>query len=1048
MKHNEQKSTIWRCAALVAVLLAMGNGAVQAQWDQNVACPGWNNPTSFEFGTTPVGQYSTDNATNENNNGFHGWAGRTGVKSNQAPNALTGSTSVQWGAAIPASQMASKTMQANYDCANVPEMTIGGVTVSSTEMRARAFTIMSSTTQYTGFPANVDPNTVSSAAQAANGLRYVPTQFNLVDTTDAAGGTDFSKSIRIGHACGRSSGADNATALYYYMMVTPQNAMMYVYYAAVFENPTSHSQGEVPLIIIRVMKQNASGQWIQASPTGYYPSGSNQCDTLSYMEIAYTSQIQASPGYNTNQPGVWHSYNSFGYTGFWKDWTKVAINLSNLMYSRVRIEVMASTCSMTQHYGYAYIAGECRPMAISSSGCPAGMSTEVTTLNAPRGMQNYKWYASDHGAAGNDMAYFLDENIAESARYFRWRALTGDQTEAQGGNQYAVQASDFAVHYRPNEYHNPNLILERDSMAMIQAFRCEMTSALVPTKPFKSNLYVSVQNTKPSMNVRIHPFCGGDVELKNESYVAGNDDLIDLGSTVWSFYDNQGCFGDPDTVVNGGELVTLNFAGDTQRGVKVRSNIHTDQVDLGGRECYSEKVYPITPLPNPVGGFTVNPNNRILCASDPTATLIDTTANSTYREWRFRGADDDSTTTISDTVMGDGISYQHTFPVHTDGVEPIEMMVRNGLSYQDYEDQSRTIWCENVIRDTINVFTNPQLTTHGDSIVCRGQTTKVWVTSDIENCTYQWSTSPTTVTGVSGASDTLKVEPYADTVTYYVHVTSPPPQNCKAVDSARVFLVTPKLTKLPADGQVCPGDPVTLAASNAHHYSWSASPSDTSLLSQDTLATVVVTPQENTTYTLVGYGSNDCAASPLTTDVTVHPLPVSTVQLDPGAIDSEDPTITLRDVSPYAVSSMWTFAGGELVPGSEVTHTFEESTGADSVFVTLTNMNDLGCTTVYNFGIPVNLYTAWFPNVFTPGSEDANSRFRLFTINAYEHFHIYVYNRGGQLVFDSADPTFVWDGTMPDGSLCPQGTYMYICRFRKPGAYTLMTIRGSVSLVR
>ena len=81
------------------------------------------------------------------------------------------------------------------------------------------------------------------------------------------------------------------------------------------------------------------------------------------------------------------------------------------------------------------------------------------------------------------------------------------------------------------------------------------------------------------------------------------------------------------------------------------------------------------------------------------------------------------------------------------------------------------------------------------------------------------------------------------------------------------------------------------------------------------------------------------------------------------------------------------------------------------------------------------------------GSEDQNSTFRLFTINAYEFFHIYIYNRRGELVFDSDDPEFVWDGTM-DGKPCPQGTYVYVCRFRKPGTNNLAQLHGSVTLVR
>ena len=143
----------------------------------------------------------------------------------------------------------------------------------------------------------------------------------------------------------------------------------------------------------------------------------------------------------------------------------------------------------------------------------------------------------------------------------------------------------------------------------------------------------------------------------------------------------------------------------------------------------------------------------------------------------------------------------------------------------------------------------------------------------------------------------------------------------------------------------------------------------------------------------------------------------------------------------------WTFEGGETATGDEVTHTFIEATGADSVYVTLSPYNELNCSVDYRFGIPVNLYTVWFPNIFTPNSEDENSTFRLYTINSYEFFHIYVFNRRGEVVFESTDPEFVWDGTI-DGVKCPQGTYVYVCRYRKPGMYTLGEQHGSVTLIR
>lgn len=1031
MVHAMKRVEFCRVAAFVALALVPGLCPVQAQWaGQNIVCRGWNNPTNFT--DAGMGLY----------NGTY-YEGMIGVKHTGTPLATSGETGVNWSTTVNRNQMGTY---------QNPDVSGNTATFPANKHLDYAFEIYSKTDQYSGSPVNRDPNT-------GNQLPFVPwEQYNTNDTTLSVQ-TDLQRSIRVGTGRGRNSSSTgkNSAALHYYLNVRPENALLYLYYACVIQDGNHGTSGD-PSFMVRVMVENDAGQWVQASPTRINPpaSGTNQCDTLAYF-ITATPATSTGGSITIGQNG-WHG--SFGYDHIvWKEWDKVVINLAPMMYKRVRVEVMVAGCNATVHYSYAYICGECRPMEITTSGCPGGMSTNVTTLAAPQGMRNYVWYRSEYGSyspLSNTSTMTMPLDNPNSTAYYTYHRLTDSVADADVSDsayRYKAQSQDFSVEYMPNNAHTQGIEAPEDSMTNKQVFLCKVKSAINPNKPYWSNIYAIVQNIKPTMEIAKQEYCGGDVVIRNESFVPGSESMVQYDSTIWSFYNNAACGGDPlrvDTGLN----VTANFAGDTLRYVKVRTNINefdeaiaeADRPEHG--DCYSEAIYEIQPLPNPKARFTID--SDVLCASDPSTNLRDATPGSTYRKWLFRKADDDSTHALGDTLEVDGEStpLYHTFPVHSDGVEPIGMIARNGLFYLNPVNQDEVIWCQDTTYDTLNIFTNPQLLRHGDSIVCQGDKTKVWVTSDIENCSYQWSTAYGHVAGGLPAGDTLKVQPYADTATYYVLVTSPAPQNCEAWDSARVFLVKPKLSMVPADGKVCPGDSVVLSGENAHHYTWSASPADASLTGQDSASRVVVYPQENTTYTLVGHGSNDCNATPLTTDVTVYPYPVPVVDLNPGIVDSENPTVTLRDDSPYSVSTMWTFAGAEMVPGREVTHTFEEATGADSVYVTLTNYNVLNCPTVYPFSIPVNLYTAWFPNVFTPGSEDVNAKFKLFSINVYEIFHIYVYNRFGQLVYESSDPAFEWDGTTADGAVCPQGTYTYICRYRKPGAYTVAKIHGSITLVR
>lgn len=964
-----KKSVFAAVFAVGMAFLTGGSVCAQETYSQQLECPGWNNPSNFGVSGGTDFFYS----------------GQIGERNDGAPNVMTGSL----GGMVLSGQVYQKSALANVqpggsgDCATLPSPN-------------NAYYIC----------------TAGNDANTGNLLPYVPSaQFNTYDSVTVAN-TSLTKSIRVGDACG----GHKSVGLYYNLLVTPQNAMFYIYYAIVVEDPGGGGHGTAydPSFVIRVMKKNAANQWVQIS------------DTLAYMVGSTTTQQGG-----TVQEGVngWHHSNSTQAV-YWKEWTKVALNLTNYLDQNLRIEVVNGDCSFSQHYAYAYICGECRPMTILSSGCPPGLSTDVTTLAASRGMQNYVWYASEWGVA--EPPTLFDPGQANG--HYTWRQLSPDQSTQ---HTYNVQAADFRVTRRRN---NAGVSVPCDSMGNWQTFRCKMTSALDPAKPFHSYLYVNVQNKKPTMEVDSLYACNGSAKLWNRSYVPGDPSLVQLGSTQWSFYDNPYCEGDPVATALGDSAETF-YEGTDLKGVRVRSFTNDPA-------CYSDAIYPILPRENPpVHGMLIDPESRVLCDT-ASASIRDTSSGEGYwREWSFRPANaPDEDMTLSDKIVGVGDENRTLTRSFSHAVEPIELRVFNGSYYVNPLDIYDTVWCQTLVHDTISVFLHPELEVIGDTVVCEGSKTDATVRAlGVDNCTYQWSLSPNSITGNLPEGPRLQVTPYADKATYYVKVTSP--QGCVAWDSLHAYMVRPKLSILPEDGRICPGDVATLVGTNADHFTWTASPADPSLAGQDSNARIMVSPTQTTVYTLVGHGSNDCDASPLRKTVTIVPLPEPKVKLTPGFIDTDNPTVVLRDQSTYGVSSSWLFLGGETAVGREVSHVFEDCIGKDSVPVTLTSYNALECPTVYPFKIPVTLFTVWFPTAFTPGSNDGNDKFGVHTINEYEYFHIYIYNRRGELVFESDDVHFQWDGTK-NGADCPQGAYVYTCRFRKPGTTTLGTTQGTVTLIR
>lgn len=983
-------------ALLTTLTMAFAVSAA-AQDPQTTACPGWNNPTNFTAGTNALYYYN-------------GWGGSVN-SSKQAPNVMTGFTGINWNGNNGTGSYS--TPYSASQLANVAAPGCGGYYCGS------------GIPEYTKM-FYINSDTIGSDPNTDGHLKYVPTQFN---TTNQSINTHLKKSIRIGDAC--SCGSDNdgygASCLMYNLKVMPENALFFIYYAVVVENPGHGVNGD-PSFIIRVTKDPNT---LSSKPPLTYGSKLQISDTLAYMVCSTPASNggTVTPNTNYNQNG-WHGAGG-GYYGsynvLFKDWKKVAINLNNYLYENVRIEIMISDCLYNAHWAYAYIAGECRPMKIDVEGCPVGLDTTVAVLSAPRGMDNYVWYASEWG--GIEPPNF---GTGDGHDYVTWRRLTPTTGPENPYADYRVGPSDFRY---TKAFDQQGQVVNVDTIASMQTFRVEMTSALDPAKPFKSYLYANVTNKKPTMSVDSLFSCDGDLWLNNQSFVPGQTDLIVDSTTEWYFFRNTNLRDEAlikqqaDSMLIG-DSVYYHFDNRDLQGLLVQTNT----IDT---TCYSQAIYIIQPKVSPKPGMTIS--ERVLCDADMSI-VTDTTSDVAYREWHISGSSQ------SDTLRGYG-SDNNTFTRgYQDAVNAIELFTRNDLFLIDTATGD-TLWCSAVAHDTISVFLHPELQVLGDTIVCQGSKTDATVNAvGTENCTYQWSLSLGSITGDLPAGNRLRVTPYADTATYFVKVTSP--QGCIAWDSIHAYLVSPRLTMWPDDGEVCPGDTAILFGSAADHYTWSASPSDPSLSGQQNRDTIFVTPSRTTTYTMVGHGSNNCNATPLKSKVTVYPVPTPRFSSDVELVDVENPTVVLRDVSPNSVNAVWTFSGNETVTGREVQHTFDGVYGVDSVHFTLRAINAIGCGAQKEFGLPVNLFTAWFPNVFSPGSNDANATFRLFTINHYEFFHIRVYNRFGRLVYESHDPAFQWDGSDNDGNALPQGAYVYICSFRKPGTNSINTVNGTITLVR
>lgn len=91
----------------------------------------------------------------------------------------------------------------------------------------------------------------------------------------------------------------------------------------------------------------------------------------------------------------------------------------------------------------------------------------------------------------------------------------------------------------------------------------------------------------------------------------------------------------------------------------------------------------------------------------------------------------------------------------------------------------------------------------------------------------------------------------------------------------------------------------------------------------------------------------------------------------------------------------------------------------------------------------------FIPNAFRPGSPNPENRKFGVKSNYIDEarFNMKIFNRWGQLVFETNDPTEGWDGTY-QGSEAPTGVYMYVLNYATKNGGLIQDERGNVTLIR
>lgn len=223
----------------------------------------------------------------------------------------------------------------------------------------------------------------------------------------------------------------------------------------------------------------------------------------------------------------------------------------------------------------------------------------------------------------------------------------------------------------------------------------------------------------------------------------------------------------------------------------------------------------------------------------------------------------------------------------------------------------------------------------------------------------------------------------------------------------------------PPDKSVCENQPIQLTGNNGLGYSYSWSPG--TFLSNPTIANPICTPATSTTYSVLITEPTCSYDSTFSVVVTANPNPVITAQKS-NDIDCAVSTATLQATgadnynwTPIASLSNAGIPNPIASPGVTTTY-FVKGTNSFGCFDT-TSIT----VKVTNGGRPIFV----LPNAFTPNGDGKNDCFGIQRWGNVTIKEFSIFNRWGEKVFQTKNPTECWDGRFK-GNLQPSGGYTYV----------------------
>ena len=178
----------------------------------------------------------------------------------------------------------------------------------------------------------------------------------------------------------------------------------------------------------------------------------------------------------------------------------------------------------------------------------------------------------------------------------------------------------------------------------------------------------------------------------------------------------------------------------------------------------------------------------------------------------------------------------------------------------------------------------------------------------------------------------------------------------------------------------------------------------------------------------------------------VHPKPIAKFDVDFPVAIIEHATLHFTNLSMDVDMFNWDFGDGGTSTEKNPQHTY---TIVNKYPVELIVESEFGCIDTGMMEIEIVPFNVYTPNAFRPDSDiPENREFMPVGVGVDpEVFQLLIFNRWGEIVFESNSPDYKWDGTTKSNNPAPIGNYIWKAEFADIQGFQ-HSMKGQVLLIR